>query len=771
MAAMPEESIDAIVSDPPYGLEFMGKEWDSFRGGAGFSKFGFSSSDSLPAPTYGKGTDAMRAFQNWVSLWAVEAFRILKPGGHVLAFGGTRTYHRLACGLEEVGFEIRDSLHWIYGSGFPKSLDVSLAIDNAAGLVRGDRGEARIGTNKVLRPTHHTAEKGTPVAEEARVWAGWGTGLKPAHEPIVLARKPLAGTVAETVMKYGTGALNIEGARVGFDGGTKGGQANDNWRADGTNVRASVDIESIDAGRWPANILLAHLADCKGSGANHTDVLCADGCPVAELNEMSGETESTSSLMPLPRTPGDSRGGKHGDRERETVRGHNDSGGAARFFYIAKPRKREKIGGTVRNLHPCLLPGELVLTDEGYEPIESVGRGRLVYADDGRFHPVDEAFSSPCDGPVYEIGVDGTNLTTTATGNHPFLAWRTERRQGTIVGGSIGWTRADELEPGDYLLTPVSRLGRTSSSHPPSWWFAAGLWCAEGSVHTNQHGGSYASYAIGKGKEHLIERLRSVSRLGVYPRGDSLSHVVLFQKGLVDEFVELVHRRAVDKRIRPAVLEADEDSRRAFLDGYASGDGCVIRDSRRFKTASLRLASTLPLLIESLGVRSSMYRHDGRNGRPATIDGREIKQGIYFQLYPLDRSANSDRPKRPTFVEHDGARYSVRRVKEVTEREYVGPVWNITVRDRHTFQTAVGMSHNTVKPIDLMRMLVRLVTPPGGVVLDPFLGSGTTGCAAMVEGFRFVGIELDPESYDTSLARISDYAFAYGRDRPVRAVT
>ena len=184
---MPEGSVDAVVTDPPYELAFMGRAWDAT--GVAFD----------------------------VETWR-HAYRVLKPGGHLLAFGGTRTYHRLACAIEDAGFEIRDSIMWIYGSGFPKSHDVSKAIDKAAGAEREVLSSfARQGRSGGIlgQKTAIIREITSPSTSEAQEWAGWGTALKPAHEPIVVARKPLIGTVAANVLRYGTGGMNIDECRVG----------------------------------------------------------------------------------------------------------------------------------------------------------------------------------------------------------------------------------------------------------------------------------------------------------------------------------------------------------------------------------------------------------------------------------------------------------------------------------------------------------------------------------------------------------------------------
>jgi len=197
LAAREPDSVDAIVTDPPYGLRFMGKEWDH----------------GVPG----------------VEFWQA-ALRVLKPGGHLLAFGGTRTHHRLACAIEDAGFEIRDCLMWLYGQGFPKSHDISKAIDKAAGAEREVVGKRNPSPERKTWSSRGSQagyggyaqeecvggrEVTAPATEAARKWDGWGTALKPAVEYIILARKPFKGTVADNVLKYGTGALNIDGCRIG----------------------------------------------------------------------------------------------------------------------------------------------------------------------------------------------------------------------------------------------------------------------------------------------------------------------------------------------------------------------------------------------------------------------------------------------------------------------------------------------------------------------------------------------------------------------------
>jgi len=356
MAAMPDASVDAVVCDPPYELGFMGKAWDA--SGIAYD----------PA------------------VWA-EALRVLKPGGHLLAFGGTRTYHRLACAVEDAGFEIRDSINWVYGSGFPKSLDVSKAIDKAAGAEREVVG------NKLDRPGYHlsghasgtgafghglssstpdtrlaSAQITNPATDAARQWEGWGTALKPSHEPIVVARKPLVGTVAANVLEHGTGALNIDGCRV--DGKPRTTHKDGNWTGNSSDS-AIFPMRNVRAeeppGRWPANLVLTHAADC--------DDECATGCPVAELDAQSGVSTSTDRLRNNTAEAHNRTTSMGKSTSDWTSLGHNDTGGASRFFtvteweapfrYVAKASKAEREAG-LEHIKPVHRPNGNKWTDQDY---------------------------------------------------------------------------------------------------------------------------------------------------------------------------------------------------------------------------------------------------------------------------------------------------------------------------------------------------------------------------------------------------------------------
>jgi site-specific DNA-methyltransferase (adenine-specific) len=271
---MPEASVDAVVTDPPYDFGFMGKAWD--KTGVAFEP------------------DTWR-----------EALRVLKPGGHLLAFGGTRTFHRMTCAIEDAGFEIRDCLSWLYGSGFPKSLDVSTAIDKRLGVERPVVAEEEqygakfkltqqlIDNGGFNDPMRTTFTRTGPATPEAAHWTGWGTALKPGWEPIILARKPVAGAIAINVLAHGTGGLNINACRTGSD-------------------------------RWPANVAL-------------------DDEAAAMLDRQTGNL--TSGRNAVRRQVGSflEHGGLGKAGDVQTTYG--DFGGASRFFYVAKASRAERQAG------------------------------------------------------------------------------------------------------------------------------------------------------------------------------------------------------------------------------------------------------------------------------------------------------------------------------------------------------------------------------------------------------------------------------------------
>lgn len=340
LKTLPDNSVDAVVTDPPYGLGFMGKNWDTFDN----NQLGIACEEGANdlkvkknfkiLPRYGNSKD----LYSFSLEWSREVLRVLKPGGHLLSFGGTRTYHRMACAIEDAGFEIRDQIQWIYGSGFPKSMNIGIQVDKMAGAER-EVGEPLPYTNQDIRNNNYDRQDGVnnriqnyktfPSTPEAEQWEGWGTALKPANEPIVLARKPIEEkTVASNVLKWRTGGINIDGCRVGTEEHTVHGKEAGKFQP--TGGKTIKDYHSI-SGRFPANVIMDDEAG-------------------AILDDQSGNAGACS------RASGPTAGklGRHGiysgaigedweDGSKSVF--YADKGGASRFFYCAKASKSERDRG------------------------------------------------------------------------------------------------------------------------------------------------------------------------------------------------------------------------------------------------------------------------------------------------------------------------------------------------------------------------------------------------------------------------------------------
>jgi DNA modification methylase len=451
LRAMPDASVDAMITDPPAGIAFMGKEWDDPKAWEQpVSAHGFTDGgDRVPAPTIGSARNPMCRtchrhkrgwkdhpgcecvtpdydddhhrfqvrdyFVGWLTSIMQEALRVLKPGGHGLVWAIPRTSHWTGTALEEAGFEVRNRIAHLFGSGFPKSLDVSKAIDKAAGAERGRNPDHRNGpnTNPLSKGDKYSggydnvpAPDAGPVTPEAVQWAGWGTALKPAMEDWWLVRKPVFGTVASNVLAHGTGALNIAGCRVAHANADDlaASQAKNPGRSDLTAsdvYGAHLPQQRVNTdGRWPANLVLSHTPECRcvgtkrvdGNGhwpqargegglgtAGHTgqDGLderhaadevevweCSPDCAVRLLDEQSGTVKSAGDY---PSTFNNSDGGFSGvDKGNGLGAGvqgplYSDTGGASRFFYTAKAAKSERNLGGVTNKHPTVKPLDLMV--------------------------------------------------------------------------------------------------------------------------------------------------------------------------------------------------------------------------------------------------------------------------------------------------------------------------------------------------------------------------------------------------------------------------
>lgn len=358
MASMDSNSVDAIVTDPPYGLSFMNKEWDSF--GTDTRQPG-DEHYWVPDNPYGRANvrygwnqdkskllKSNQAFQEAMTPIFEEALRVAKPGAHLLCFGGTRTFHRMACAIEDAGWEIRDCIMWVYGSGFPKSMDVAKAIDKASGYVGEVIGERTVdvgmqgGHMHAGRKSQQQQQQVRSLSDQAKQWEGWGTCLKPAWEPIIVARKPLDGTVANNVLKWGVGAMNIDACRVAIEQGDDVFAKNPHTHSKGKDsgiygtYKEQQGNWSGEKGRFPANVL-------------------HDGSQmVLELFPETGRSSGGGGV----KAPG--KNGIYGTfngHEYPQQLGLGDSGSAARFFYCAKASKKDRGEG---NNHPTVKPVALM---------------------------------------------------------------------------------------------------------------------------------------------------------------------------------------------------------------------------------------------------------------------------------------------------------------------------------------------------------------------------------------------------------------------------
>lgn len=342
MKAWPENFVDTIITDPPYGLHFMGKSWDKFGGPLGHDHHkGHERSGSMHAGEYDFSRNP--EFQTWCAMWGREALRIVKPGGLALVFGGTRLFHRMTSGLEDAGWQIRDCLMWLYGSGFPKSLDISKAIDKAKGATRADLGPnpnqagrtldkrgGNLMTPKVVEDCGNHSRLTAPATDLAREWNGWGTALKPAWEPIIVAMKPTDGTFAENAEKWGVAGINVDGGRISTNGEIlemtrPARNPSADPLAPQTNRSDKPFEYRNDKGRWPANLLLDEEAAAMLDGVSNG----IHGAGAARQKIVDSDYEASSIDMSGPRQ----------------MNRFGDSGGASRFFYVAKSGRAERNEG------------------------------------------------------------------------------------------------------------------------------------------------------------------------------------------------------------------------------------------------------------------------------------------------------------------------------------------------------------------------------------------------------------------------------------------
>jgi DNA modification methylase len=563
-------SVDSIVTDPPYGLSFMGKKWDY----------------DVPS----------------VEVWA-ECLRVLKPGGHLLAFAGTRTQHRMAVRIEDAGFEIRDMIAWVYGSGFPKSLDVSKAIDKTAGAERevvGVAGKSGSVRNSMAGDFVGGEYMSTaPATPEAQQWQGWGTALKPALEPITVARKPLGEkTVAANVLEHGTGAINVDGCRVGTDGGTAKGnppKAESNGIY-GHGINGACDILDIGKGRWPANLI--HDGSDEVVGLFPANVKGAVG-----MKRVAGQ----KSIFNL-----------ESQTKPQRFNGAiQDTGSAARFFKSCQPETLDLLFCRAKAiLHAWQLNQKIV---SAAELNSCLSRQAAAFV-------LSNAVIAASQGGKLLSDVKG--LSTTVT-----------ERECEMLCETL--TTAILILESDALLvrSPVAPI----------------------------QNGCLVNIATTPKQTGTTTITISLPKSGGY------AEPVMFS-------------------ITPMSAEHGEAD-------FAS----------RFRYCAKA---------------SKKDRDEGCEHLPEHQEGLQLPRGKCPDCGTW-KNAGEEQCK-------------------------CGGKWEMTSNPPPKARN----NHPTVKPTALMRYLCRLVTPPEGIVLDPFMGSGSTGKAALLEGFRFIGIERDKEYMKIAEARI-----------------
>ena len=646
---MTDNSVDAIVTDPPYGLSFMNKKWDY----------------DVPS----------------VELWR-EVYRVLKPGGHVLSFGGTRTYHRMVVNMEDAGFEIRDQIMWLYGSGFPKSHNISKAIDKVEGnerkvigrkIQRVDGTLRNVGSTgapflidsvegSISKPTDGYIDIEEPGSENSKRYNGWGTALKPANEPICVARKPLSEkSVAQNVLKWGTGGINIDGCRVGTDTiktnmmNTKGGLYNL-----GNENRTNNKPEDIEhEGRFPANIILECICDEvikgeKGDVKSNTreagnsfnnyddkkgkvvtrienyndkgDIHTNPMCPCRLMDEQSGLSKSRTkypepSLDGLPMNHYETTKIKHQSGKEQTKEFISDKGGASRYFQQIK-------GG----------------------------------------------------------------------GTEDFFIYK----ENNIIIWNIKSLDTQELEMVEY--------GEASDALKQ----ARENICQKPELYGNNTSVKYLmnTISITKMKTHSIMTL---TILNAYTK-TNIGHFTL----MIDENQSqlLTEESILNVQIvsnQNALVSSIKTSQEVLVPIV----NYVLEEN--FVSGETTIESAITNTIESIGASRFVYQSKvSKKERNMGLDGFEEVESKTQFVQDSDKGKNM------------AAKYQALR-------------------------PARANTHPTVKPVQLMAYLCRLITPPGGIVLDPFMGSGSTGIAALLEGFNFIGFDLDPDYVKIAEARIANY--------------
>ena len=739
---LPDNSVDSIVTDPPYGIGFMGKKWDKFKQEKRTKSQVVNMGSGMAFPKLIE----LKEFQDWCELWAKECLRVLKPGGHILSFGGTRTYHRMTCAIEDAGFEIRDCIFWCYGSGFPKSHNIGKAIDKKQGNKRkvirenpNKKGRKSDSKGSFVSDTLLGKGKNTGVYIDKgnSKWEGWGSALKPAVEPVVLGRKPLSEkTIVENVLKHGTGGLNIDGSRVGNEEITQNlydrTPEHGNKYGNGAE-RKQLGIKNTTTGRFPANLILECICEeviegkqgemIQGSyrkkspkslfdfkskeGANQNapddyrdtgNIHTNPDCPCFVLDKQSGDTGCSSNREKY-------KGKKYGksvflgEGPEFNSPTYTDKGGASRYFK------------------------EIPLKPE----VEPVVLGRK---------PLSE--KTIVDN-VLKHGTGGLNIDESRVLTDDYLG-------GGTMGGIFGnGKEASKPEAGSIGRFPANLILECICDE-----------VIEGKeeVAKNIDFKAGTQSDMGWGTKKCITKPQK-SNYNIHTNPDCPCYVLDEQSGEVG-----------NGHWSKTKTKGYGD----FGGGSSSYEGVGVKD--KSKGGASRFFKEIPK-----GRFPANFIHDGSDEvvdkfpeNKATAAGKKGSSGFasgYDGDYEIPYGDSGSAARYFKEIKGDRIFYTAKASKSernnglegfeeapIKGRDAGQDIRNVPYKQR---TTPIKNSHPTVKPVKLMKYLIKLITPPNGTVLDPFMGSGTTGVAAKLEGFNFVGIEKEKDYIKIAEARIKNY--------------
>ena len=847
LRSLPDASVDSVVTDPPYNLSFMGKGWDTFpirkrgQGGTGIN------SEHAGGVEFKASAEASHAFQQWCELWAAECLRVLKPGGHLLAFGGTRTWHRLACAVEDAGFEVRDSIAWMHGQGFPKSLDVSKAIDKRrdwslverlsgeirraradAGLSLAEIGKATLDATggtygkwyhrgghmffetgrslpsrpewdhlrhvlpiapefvevydeaaRVITGMHHQGNaignyelkhgvgkgrtanerRDAPATPDAERWQGWGTALKPAFEPVVVARKPLASpdvNVLDRVeweLRNTLGEKEIRWTTRRASGAAKSGPSTSSSTTPPPSM-AAISAAPADASAT-ANVepqTASSSAQNSGPGARRT---ASTSAPTAASNSASSETPSSK---PMAASVSAATSGSTSSspsttstaEEPDTVRKSDDTS-TPNSDERATPTGTASSVGTATGL--------------------TGSRARVLIE-----RLPDGSFIWPEGLPRF---VKGGPLTVAAN----VLAWGT----GAL---NVDGCRIDAGQ--DYRDKCASVVGLGSNRNGDAY----GEWTGVRQDSASPAGRWPANVALDESQAEALDEQSGTQRDGVAVKRNGRTEAAEgwgnIGKAAVGTPDETYGGQGGASRFF-FVASHDKGDTSALTGKGGRIESCETASTaaesssppRQFGDSALggAVTSEHPDTASQTGSPSTSATPSGSrpSGRPATpttqnIDAESSPEQQPGERTPTASPASSVGPSAPTVTTTTTTSPSTSAGSAAPATSDTTSQWKalgdtdsapfkyVAKADATERPRVNGTAHPTVKPLALMRWLVRLVTPPGGTVLEPFAGSGTTVEACIVEGFDCIAIEKGEEYLPLIMQRI------HRRRDPVAAI-